>query len=77
MTSEKVIYKGTIKGKFTGFKNTNTKFEFADGQIWRQNEHKFLYTFKQSPEAQIIYKENKYYLEVQGVEETVEVKRIK
>jgi hypothetical protein len=77
MTSENVIYKGTIKGKFTGFKNTITKFEFADGQIWRQNENKFLYTFKQSPEVQIIYKENKYYLAVQGVEETVAVQRIK
>ncbi len=37
-----VISKGTIKGKFMGFKNSYTKFEFADGQIWRQNESKFL-----------------------------------
>lgn len=77
MKKETVIYKGTIKGKFTGFKNTTTTFEFSDGQIWRQAEHKFLYNFKQCPEAQIIYKDNKSYLEVQGIDERVEVRRIK
>jgi len=77
MEKETVVYKGTIKGKFTGFKNSTTTFEFADGQIWRQAEHKFLYQFKQSPEAQIVYKDNKNYLEVQGMDERVEVRRIK
>lgn len=77
MASESVVYKGTIKGKFTGFKNATTTFEFSDGQVWRQCEHKFLYQFKQSPEVKIVYKNNKYYLEVQGVEEMVEVKRVK
>jgi len=77
MEKETVICKGTIKGKFTGFKNTTTTFEFSDGQIWRQVEHKFLFQFKQNPEAQIIYTNNKTYLEVQSIDERVEVKRIK
>lgn len=77
MDTSSVVYKGSIKGKFTGFKNTTTKFEFADGQVWRQVEHKFKYMFKPNPDAQIIYKDNKYFLEVQGMDEMVEIKRIK
>lgn len=77
MEKETIIYKGTIKGKFKGFKNSTTTFEFTDGQIWRQAEAKFLYQFKQSPEAKVIYKDNKNYLEVQGIDERVEVRRIK
>ncbi len=72
-----VISKGTIKGKFMGFKNSYTKFEFADGQVWRQNESKYLSHYAYNAEAQIVYKDEKYYLEVKGISETVEVRRIK
>jgi hypothetical protein len=72
-----VISKGTIKGKFMGFKNSYTKFEFADGQVWRQNESKFLNHYLNYPEAQIIFKDDKYYLEVKGISETVFKKGIK
>jgi hypothetical protein len=72
-----VIHKGTIKGKFLGFKNSYTKFEFIDGQIWKQNENKFMHHYAYGPEAQIIFKDEKYYLEVKGISETVEVRRLK
>ncbi len=71
-----VISKGTIKGKFMGFKSY-TNFEFTDGQEWRQSESKFLHHYAINPEAQIIFKEDKYYLEVKDISETVEVKKIK
>jgi hypothetical protein len=77
METANVIYKGMIKGKFMGFKNTYTKFEFADGQVWKQSENKFLHQYLYNPEAQIIYKDEKYYLEVRGIDETVEVRRMK
>ena len=77
MDEVNVISKGMIKGKFMGFKSGYTKFEFADGQVWKQNENKFLHQYLYNPEAQIIQKEGKYYLEVIGVSETVEVKRLK
>jgi len=72
-----VIFKGTIKGKFLGFKNSYSIFEFTDGQKWRQNENKYLHHYAYGPEAQIFQKEGKYYLEVQNVSEPVEVRRIK
>jgi hypothetical protein len=37
METTNIIYKGMIKGKFMGFKNSYTKFEFADGQVWKQS----------------------------------------
>jgi len=45
-----IISKGTIKGKFMGFKNNYTIFEFTDGQKWRQNESKFWHHFAINPE---------------------------
>jgi hypothetical protein len=77
MEKETVVYKGTIKGKFKVFKNSTTTFEMADGQIWRQAEAKFLHSFKQCPEVRVVYIDNKNYLEVQGIDEKVEVRRIK
>lgn len=72
-----VISKGTIKGKFKGFKNSYTVFELMDGQKWRQNESKFVNYFAVNPEVEIIQKDGKYYMEVKGLEQTVEVRRIK
>jgi len=77
MDIKNVIYKGTIKGKFMGFKNVSTKFELSDGQIWRQNENLFLHRYAFNPEVQIFFKENKYYMQVHGIDEIVEVKKIK
>ena len=72
-----VISKGTIKGKFKGFKNSSTIFEFTDGQKWRQSEAKFLNHFAVNPEVEIIQKDGKYYMEVRGVSQAIEVRRIK
>jgi hypothetical protein len=76
MDDVNVITKGTIKGKFMGFKSYAT-FEFTDGQKWRQSDTKFLHHYAFNPEAQITQKEGKYYLEVQNISETVEVRRLK
>lgn len=51
-----VVYEGTIKGKFTGFKNRDTTFEFTNGQIWKQGEYKYLYHYAYRPQAKIIDK---------------------
>lgn len=77
MDEKNVIYKGMIKGKFMGFKNINTKFEFSDGQIWRQSESKYLQHYAFNPEAEITYKNDKYYLGITGLDQTVEVRRLK
>jgi hypothetical protein len=77
MDAINVIHKGMIKGKFMGFKNSSTKFVFTDGQVWMQNENKFLHHYAYNPEAQIFEKEGRYYLEVKGISETVEVRRLK
>ncbi len=75
--TKNVISKGTIKGKFKGFKNSSTIFEFTDGQKWRQSEAKFVNFFAVNPEVEIIQKEGKYYMEVRGLDKTIEVRRIK
>ncbi|MBN1662713.1 MAG: hypothetical protein JW943_03845 [Deltaproteobacteria bacterium] len=79
MEKKIVISKGTIKGKFKGFKNSHTVFELSSGQIWRQNEAKFMNYFSVNPEVEIISKDGKNYLEISahGVLEAVEVIRIK
>ncbi len=72
-----VFFEGTIKGSFKGFKNRDTIFEFTNGQIWKQNEYKYHYHYAYRPEAKIIDKGGRYYLEVDGVSDSVEVKKIR
>jgi len=64
---------GKIKGPFRGFKNQQTRFTFANGIVWRQNESKYFYFYAGNPRARVIYKNGVYLLEIDGTEETVEV----
>lgn len=71
------FFQGTIKGQFRGFKNRDTIFEFTNGSIWKQNEYKYPYHYAYRPEATILEQGGAYHLKVEGVSETVQVKRIK
>lgn len=68
---------GDIKGKFQGFINRDTIFEFTNGSIWKQNEYKYIYHYAYRPEATILNQGGAYYLKVEGMSDTVQVKRIK
>ncbi|WP_346837025.1 hypothetical protein [Microbulbifer sp. SAOS-129_SWC] len=71
-----IVEEGQLKGSFKGFKNRETVFEFYAGKTWKQNEYKYHYHYAYMPRAKVINEGGRYYLEVEGTNEKVEVKRV-
>lgn len=71
-----VIEEGQLKGSFRGFKNRDTVFEFDGGRKWKQNEDKYHYHYAYMPKAKVIDEGGRYYLEVEGMNDKVEVQRV-
>lgn len=67
---------GQLKGAFKGFKNRDTIFEFHGGRKWKQAEYKYNYYYEYMPHAKVLYKGGRYLLTVEGMTDSVEVRRI-
>ena len=64
---------GTFKG-WTG----DTIFKLRNGQIWQQSSYAYMYQYAYSPSVTIYQSSNgDYKMKVDGVNETINVKRIK
>lgn len=72
-----LIHQGRLKGAFKGFHNRDTVFEFADGHIWRQNVYQYRYQYAYMPGAKVVDEAGRYMLYVDGVDEPVEVRRVR
>jgi hypothetical protein len=71
-----IMVEGPIVSDFTGF-DGDMKFEFKNGQIWQQAEYKYAYRYAYRPDAVIVNGVNGYTLHVDGMSDTVRVKRIR
>lgn len=65
-----------IDGDFKGWKG-ETIFKFTNGQIWQQISFDNAYQYANSPEVIIYEIDNKTYMHVDGVEASIQVKRLK
>jgi hypothetical protein len=70
-----IIEEGNLRGVVAGFRNKNTVFEFLDGQKWIQAEYRKNCRDSFMPHARIRDIEGRYYIEIEGINDTVEVKR--
>lgn len=72
-----IIVEGQLKGAFKGFKNRDTIFEFYNGnpKTWKQAEYKYLYHYAYMPHAKVVHEGGRYVLYVDGVADSVEVRR--
>ena len=66
---------GQLKGAFKGFKDRYTVFQFHGGRAWRQTEYKYNYYYAYMPYARVICEGGRYLLEVEGMNDSVEVRR--
>ena len=73
----KIVEEGTLKGTFKGFKNRDTIFIFTNGSKWQQNEYKYHYHYAYQPHAKVIEKPGYFVLEVDGMNDSVKVSRIR
>lgn len=70
-----IIEKGHLRGIFTGFRNKETVFEFLDGNKWIQAEYRKYQHDAFMPHAVIKDIGGRYYLEVEGIHDSIEVKK--
>jgi len=70
------VIEGEIEGEFHGW-DGETVFKLTNGQIWQQAEYDYDYEYDYQPNVLIYKTEGGYKMKVEGVEETIYVKRIK
>jgi hypothetical protein len=69
------VQEGNLKGAFKGFKDRDTIFEFTGGGKWRQAVYKYQYQYLYMPEARVVDEGGTYMLYVDGMNESIEVRR--
>ena len=70
------VIESEIDGEFHGWSG-DTVFKLANGQIWQQAEYDYDYEYDYRPEIMIFKTAGGYKMKVEGVEDTIYVKRIK
>lgn len=71
-----IVVEGTIVSDFNGF-NQDMRFEFSNGQIWQQAEYKYNYHYAYRPQAIVVDGINGTELQVDGMSESVTVRRVR
>lgn len=71
----RLIVKGQLSGEFTGFDGDRV-YEFTNGQKWQQSQYKYKYCYKYRPKAYIWDNGGRRFLQVDGVEDMVPVRKI-
>jgi hypothetical protein len=69
------VQDGRLKGAFKGFRSRDTIFEFTNGSKWRQARYRYLYRYAYRPEARVVDEGGTYMLYVDGMDESIEVRR--
>lgn len=67
-------FESRIVGEFDGFDDGKI-FELDNGTKWEQVRYKYRYVYKYRPRVKIWY-DGRYHLEVEGVSEMIQVRRI-
>jgi hypothetical protein len=71
-----VLCEGAIVSDFSGF-DGDTIFEFQNGQRWQQAAYKYAYHYAYWPQAIVVDGIEGVVLSVEGMDETVQVRRIR
>ncbi|MEI7728351.1 MAG: hypothetical protein WCO56_02220 [Verrucomicrobiota bacterium] len=69
-----ILEDGVIVSEFNGF-DQNVRFEFQSGRIWVPTEYKYVYHYEYRPQAIIVDGINGPELMVDGMNETIRVRR--
>jgi hypothetical protein len=70
-----IIEEGPLKGVITGFRNKETVFEFLGGSKWIQAQYRKYCHDAFMPHAVIRDIEGRYFIEIEGMTDKVEVRR--
>jgi hypothetical protein len=70
-----IVEEGQLRGSFRGFRNRDTLFEFRNGRRWQQAEYKYCYHYAYMPYARVTEGPGGFELLVDGMSDSVRVKR--
>ncbi|WP_158208130.1 cell wall-binding repeat-containing protein [Dehalobacter restrictus] len=70
------VVESRIDGKFTGWTG-DTLFKLQNGQIWQQSSYAYTYHYAYAPEVTIYKSGSVYKMKVDGVDQTINVVRLK
>jgi len=70
------VIESRIEGEFTGWEG-ETIFRLANGQIWQQSRYAYKYRYAYSPDVLILRINGRFIMQVEGMDDTVQVTRIR
>jgi hypothetical protein len=70
----RIITEAKIDGEFQGWDGDNY-YRLSNGEVWQQAHHAYSYHYAYQPNARILSDGSRFFLEVEGMSEPVEVKR--
>jgi hypothetical protein len=70
------VIEAEIDGDFNGWEG-QTIFKLNNGQIWQQTEYAYEYEYAYNPEVTIYKTDGGYKMKVEGMDDTIYVRRIK
>ena len=76
INQEQSIIESHIDGDFEGWEG-ETIFKLSNGQIWQQVSYSYTYHYSYSPKVIIFQKNGAYHMSVKGVNNTIQVRRLK
>src|SRR6476646_5958834 len=65
-----------LEGEFHGW-DGDTVFKMANGQIWQQSSYAYTYHYVYRPDVLIYPSAGGYKMKVEGVDDTISVRRLK
>ena len=72
----KMIIESQIEGEFEGW-DGETVFKLTNGQIWQQSSYSYMYSYKYRPEVMIFSQHGQCKMKVEGISDTITVRRLK
>lgn len=69
----RIVAESRIDGAFHGW-NGDNYYQLVNGQVWQQARYKYKYHYAYRPKAKVLTDGSSYFLEVEGMSDTVEVR---
>jgi hypothetical protein len=70
-----LFLESAIDGEFSGWRE-KARFPLANGDIWQQISTEYKFCYKSNPRVRIWKGKMLYFLEVQGIDGRVEIRRL-
>ena len=64
-----------LNGAFNGYA-ARARFRLLNGQVWEQQSFRYMYRYAFMPRVTIFYRGDAYWMKIEGIPETIPVRRV-